>query len=227
MGNIIVNGNIRLKEVENCEKGGVTPMQSAVKYGLMQPTLGEMYPFFMNKNIYDRHKSILNSTRPVITRTHVAFFKIPLGDAIEKDGKERFLVGRKGKVEWLFPIYKDFLKDRGISLSQRGLFFVVENNYKVEKIGESAYKTNLAHTLIKDINTGVLPNKGWSGWNNTSKLPLLFGQGAEALPVYLSIPDEEVGVGMSAAGYTFHPHNPPLLVSISCGLDRVSGAFVH
>ena len=137
------------------------------------PTLGEALSLF----VANREILYLKS---IATRTHTAFSQIPLGEAIQKDGREQFLVHSLDGITWRFPAPEDFLRFNNIKLSDSGILFMVENFWHMRKDGENQYTTVIPNPR-RDIEAVVLPEDRSA--TTTSKLKIQMKNGTESLKI--------------------------------------------
>ncbi len=187
---------VNYKISESYDKGGIRGPDAAVKYGNRMLTLGEVYPFFGNERLWQKHKHVLQEARPVWTRTKVAFSRKPLGDSIIKDGKDSFLIGTSEGITWRQQIPKKFLD--GKTLKKSGQLLVVENGVTTRQDGSNEYTSLVAEE--NDMRIGDIPKNDWTRTTNHS---LLFGSQIEDLEVPLRSPDSNVRVGLVGAGADF------------------------
>lgn len=200
-GIALQNNSLKLKAVDlrNNASGGVTQAIALMRYGGSLPKLGQLYPFFADRALFERHKDFLLASRPFVSRTHVAFSRMPLGDSIEQDGKDQFLVDRSGGAVWRFQLDSEYLKSKNIPLSQKGVIFAAEKGYKVRLDGPGQY-TTLIKNPFECLGSFNLPAANCRG--DTSEFPLLFGEnGARFVyDVYMWFNPTDVKVGAASAG---------------------------
>lgn len=157
---------------------------------------------------------------PGVSRTNIAFSRVPLHESIETDGdKNSYLITRSEGAELRFPICPEVLEKFEIKMSDSNVLFVVEDKYTIRQDGPKSY-TIVIYDPFQDVRAGKISEKGLAG---TSIYPIIYGKACDEQRQK----DEQKVSTTNDYPILFgtHPDRDDYRVHLAFNSEKVSGGF--